>query len=316
MPITKLKTGYEAIKYIFTKILTKKGSQGIATIPGKAYDMRMKELVDAMATKMRNLGYDVNKVTEKEVQGLLNSAEALAKQKAKEEGLKRFPKETHKLFGRPLKDKDFSEIDRMVLEGKIPDEGGKTWDFGAKDRPFPGANLKAVPKVTVDEHITFIKSKEPIESMKEANKVIKREGRYKNVTPEESQKILKDTDDHIFQREPKVDEFDPDYASGGIARLEMFVGGPIKLAKGAKWFIRAITKNLEDLSAGHPRFKEIPTREKEMLQEGYQRMIKELETGSEVPKEALEAISKNPQYYKTKRAPDCIRFSTHCFKIF
>ena len=39
-----------------------------------------------------------------------------------------------------------------------------------------------------------------------------------------------------------------------------------------------------------------------MLQEGYQRMIKELETGSEVPKEALEAISKNPQYYKTKKA--------------
>ena len=34
--------------------------------------MRMKELVDAMATKMSEaLGYDVNKVTEKEVQGLL-----------------------------------------------------------------------------------------------------------------------------------------------------------------------------------------------------------------------------------------------------
>jgi len=225
--ITKIpKFGYEAIKYIFTKALTKKGSQGIATIPGKAYDMRMKELVDAMATKMRDLGYDVNKVTEKEVQGLLDSAAALAKQRAKKEGLKRFPKETHKLFGRPLKDQDFSEIDRMVLEGKIPDESGKTWDFGTKDRPFPGANLKAVPKVTVNEHITFIKSKEPIESMKEANKVIKREGRYKNLTNDESQKILKDTDDHIFQRDVQYDEFgDPikpepeDFQSGGLAYM-------------------------------------------------------------------------------------------------
>ena len=27
------------------------------------------------------------------------------------EGLRRFPKESHKFFGRPLKDKDFSEID-------------------------------------------------------------------------------------------------------------------------------------------------------------------------------------------------------------
>ena len=78
------KFGYEAIKYIFTKALTKKGSQGIARIHGKAYDMRMKELVDAMANKMKALGYDVNKVTEKEVQELLNSAKALEKQKLKQ----------------------------------------------------------------------------------------------------------------------------------------------------------------------------------------------------------------------------------------
>ena len=36
------------------------------------------------------------------------------------EGLKRFPKETHKFMGRPLKDKDFVEIDKLVTEGKIP----------------------------------------------------------------------------------------------------------------------------------------------------------------------------------------------------
>ena len=30
---------------------------------------------------------------------------------------------------------------------KDTDEGGRTWDFGTKERrPFPGANLKAVPK--------------------------------------------------------------------------------------------------------------------------------------------------------------------------
>ena len=46
-------------------------------------------------------------------------------------GLKRFPRETHKFFGRPLKDKDFSEIDRMVMEGKIPDARGRRWDLKA-----------------------------------------------------------------------------------------------------------------------------------------------------------------------------------------
>jgi len=39
------------------------------------------------------------------------------------EGLRRFPKETHKFFGRPLKGKDFAEIDTMVAEGRLPGPG-------------------------------------------------------------------------------------------------------------------------------------------------------------------------------------------------
>jgi len=48
-------------------------------------------------------------------------------------GLKRFPRETQKFFGRPLKDKDFSEIDRMVMEGKIPDARGRQWNLKAPE---------------------------------------------------------------------------------------------------------------------------------------------------------------------------------------
>ena len=36
------------------------------------------------------------------------------------QGLRRFPKETHKFMGRPLKDKDFVEIDELVKRGKLP----------------------------------------------------------------------------------------------------------------------------------------------------------------------------------------------------
>ena len=50
----------------------------------------------------------------------------------------RFPRETHKFMGRPLKDKDFSEIDRMILEGKIPDARGRTWNFKTPETG-PGA---------------------------------------------------------------------------------------------------------------------------------------------------------------------------------
>jgi len=48
-------------------------------------------------------------------------------------GLRRFPKETHKFMGRPLKDKDFSEIDRMVMEGKIPDARGRQWNLRGQE---------------------------------------------------------------------------------------------------------------------------------------------------------------------------------------
>ena len=48
-------------------------------------------------------------------------------------GLKRFPRETQKFMGRPLKDKDFSEIDRMVMEGKLPDARGRQWNLKAPE---------------------------------------------------------------------------------------------------------------------------------------------------------------------------------------
>ena len=134
------KLGYEAIKYIFTKALTKKGAKGIARIPGKAYDMRMKQLVDEMATKMKALGYDINKVTQKDVQGLLDSAEALAKQK------------------KPT-------IESLLKGEKYTDERGRVWDFGTKDRPFPGWK----PKIVKDK--TLLKdSPEQIAKIKAENK--------------------------------------------------------------------------------------------------------------------------------------------------
>ena len=57
-------------------------------------------------------------------------------------GLRRFPKETHKFFGRPLKDKDFVEIDELFKK-PYTDARGRTWDFGSRlPEPGPG-DLKA-----------------------------------------------------------------------------------------------------------------------------------------------------------------------------
>ena len=301
-----VKLGFEAIKYVLTKVLTKKGSQGIARIPGKAYDMRMKQLVDEMAFKMRDLGYDINKVTEKEVQGLLDSAEALAKQKKQKvisQGHPEFQGITDKLLGKQKK----PTIEGLAKGEKYTDERGRVWDFGTEDRPFPGANLKAVPKVTIDEHITFIKSKEPIESMKEANKVIKREGRYKNLTNEESQKILKDTDDHIFERDIKPDEFDPDYASGG--RIGYAVG---KLVKGGKWFLKNLKKAYDEIIEGKGAFAKLDSMQREDLKWQVLAQIKQVQRGGPIPDEAIKMIRQDPKFANVSKTrstdPDLYEF--------
>jgi hypothetical protein len=57
----------------------------------------------------------------------------------------------------------------------------------------------------------------PIAGMKEANSVLARKGKYKNLTEEQSKKILKDTEDHIFERDIPIDP--EDMADGGVAGL-------------------------------------------------------------------------------------------------
>jgi hypothetical protein len=85
---------------------------------------------------------------------------------------------------------------------------------------FEAANKRLTSDV--DSIIKNIKSMEPITAMKEANSVIGRKGKYKNLTPEQSKKILQDTEDHIFERDIPETE---DFAAGGIARANFLGGG-------------------------------------------------------------------------------------------
>ena len=79
---------------------------------------------------------------------------------------------------------------------------------------FKGANERFNETENfVTNTITKIKSMEPITAMKEANLIIGRKGKYKNLTSEESKKILTDTEDHIFERDIPIDP--EDMAKGG-----------------------------------------------------------------------------------------------------
>ena len=163
---------------------------------------------------------------------------------------------TEKLFGKkgevvefPQKRSFKEEIDVMRKSGDIVDEKDMVISEKITDREmFKNSNLNKPtiegqmekinkasnrideikkeqaamykPKVdTVEETVTYIKTLEPITAMKEANLVIGRKGKYKDLTPEQSKKILQDTEDHIFER----DIPDEDFAKGG--RAGFYTGG-------------------------------------------------------------------------------------------
>jgi hypothetical protein len=73
--------------------------------------------------------------------------------------------------------------------------------------------------VTVRTVIEDIKKLKPIESMKETNRVLKGEGKYKNLSKADREKIASDESvtDHIFERNI-IDETE-DFAYGGVAGM-------------------------------------------------------------------------------------------------
>jgi len=93
---------------------------------------------------------------------------------------------------------------------------------------------------SVDNVVNDITRMEPIAAMKEVNKVLRREGKYKNLSKQDSEKVFNNTDDWINQRDPadlydyknkrpfrEDPNFDPDdpdfnpedFADGGVAGL-------------------------------------------------------------------------------------------------
>ena len=154
---------------------------------------------------------------------------------------------TEKLFGKKGEVVDFpqkrsfkEEIDAMRKSGDIVDEKDMVISDKITDREmFKNSNLNKEPisEKFIDYTIQDINKKEPLEGMKIANKIIKREGEFKDLTEAQSKRILKETEDHIFERDVVPDEFDPEYAKGG--RAGFYTGG-----------ITDVEPNLSDIGHG------------------------------------------------------------------
>ena len=209
--------------------MTKKADDGIMiTLPEKnKVDLNVSITMDRL---LRN-GIDPNQITNpQQVDNAINMINSRMVNRAIPADSDEGREITKKLFGK-------QKASVFDMEGnKIPEGsgimGGKSvkelMDSGqvtkgargmkkskkVQDREmFQAANERLTSDV--DSIVKDIKSMEPITAMKEANSVIARKGKYKNLTQEQSKKILQDTEDHIFER--NLPEDPEDFASGGRA---------------------------------------------------------------------------------------------------
>ncbi len=217
-----IKGGFEIVKRAMLKELMKRGDDGIMlTLPKN-------ELVDlnARITMDRLIKAGINPESLTSPDQVLNVLENINNQMMKNARVISADSAegktiTDKLFGKkgevvefPQKRTFKEEIEAMKKSGDIVDKDDMVISEKITDREmFKNSNLNKRDSVT--ETISYIKTLEPMDAMKEANSVIGRKGKYKNLTPEESKKILQDTEDHIFERDIPIDP--EDMAKGGRA---------------------------------------------------------------------------------------------------
>ena len=177
------------------------------------YNLILKDVVkgSGQASGIMSIGKDIRKLADKKFQRYVTSAQkqGVDLDKLSEQELK-YTLELNKPKGQKIISADSPEgkgITEMLLgkRGKVINA-----EFG---KPF------AEEIVTVERVVTDIKKLEPIEAMKEANRVLKGEGRYKSLSKADREKIAMDESvtDHIFEREIKPDP--EDMADGGRTGL-------------------------------------------------------------------------------------------------
>jgi len=220
------------------KTLTKNQGSGITTIANQfVADSKAGEIL----TLLKNAGFPINQLddyirSEADLLKFLNIIKNSNKPRVISGSSAEGKAITEKLFGKkgevvefPQKRSFAEEIDAMKKSGDIVDPNNlKKNDNVLTREMFQDSNLNKVArdrdraikakarieeKDSVTETISYIKTLEPMTALKEANLVIGRKGKYKDLTPEQSKKILQDTEDHIFERDIPVDP--EDMADGG-----------------------------------------------------------------------------------------------------
>ena len=188
-----------------------------------------KEFVDLntsiTADRLLRSGIDIDQLTNiNQVENIINQ---INKPKVISQGSPEFTGIMSRMTGKNVIKGDFGpgfkkEIEKM--SGDLPPPGSRG---GADDIAAPVQSAEESTTNLTNSTIENMLKMEPIDAMKEANKVIKREGIYKALNKKQAKKILEDTEDHIFERDFKTPD-DPDFDPESMAD-----GGRIGYKKGS-----------------------------------------------------------------------------------
>ena len=217
------KTGVEVIKEWVIKTFLKQQPKGVLTTLPKKDFVELNTGITAERL-MRN-GVDPNSI--KNVDQVDNIINQLNKPRVISQDNPEFQGIMNKMMG---KKGEVFNLQGEKLDPNLPISGG-TQEGKKINREFftRDAEAKEVQKRIesgVASTVEKMLAMDPIDAMKEANKVIGRKGPYKNLSQKDAKKILNDTEDHIFERDFKTPD-DPDFDPESMAD-----GGRIGLKKG------------------------------------------------------------------------------------
>ena len=232
---------YKFVNRFARKLAAKPSGEGIMQISNKQAAI---DAANDILTKFKKHGVPNDMIrSENDVKVIYNQILNLEDQQLRRNvispGDPRYNEITERILGKKKTTADLIDLG-LVRKGKnvkktTPKEAvdPKLAEEVKTQQTFDDFNTRQNQTDVVADTVTRVISMEPVAAMKEANKIIGRKGKYKNLTKEQSQKILKDTDDWIFQRDPDDlydynkkrpfrddPDFDPeDLAYGGLAGM-------------------------------------------------------------------------------------------------
>ena len=225
----------EWVNRLARRVAAKPDASGIMTIPNRQVVI---DTTNEILTKFKKHGVPNDMIrSENDVKVIYNQILNLEEQQLRRNvispGDPRHKELTEKLLGKKKTTADLIDLG-LVRKGKnvkktTPKEpvDSKLVEEVKVKETFDNFNSRQNQTDVVADTVTRIISMEPVAALKEANNVIGRKGIYKNLTQKQSQKILKDSEDWIFQRDPDDlydynkkrpfrDDADPeDFAQGG-----------------------------------------------------------------------------------------------------